>query len=223
MNRESEASARPAHRANCMDRRDAIKWMLTAAASVAVLNRTGFAATSPTADAEGYGTDPDLLKEYRPGDVWPLTFTDAQRRTAVALCDVIIPADSKSPSASALHVPEFIDEWISAPYPDQQKDRPVVIKGLAWLDTEAQKRFQVDFADLVRKQQTLICDDICHVPKAKTEFKQAAQFFQKFRNLTASGFYTTPEGMKDIGYTGNMPLPEFAGPTPEVLRKLGLT
>ncbi len=206
-----------------MDRRDAIKWMLTAAASVAVLNRTGFAATSPTADAEGYGTDPDLLKEYRPGDVWPLTFTDAQRRTAVALCDVIIPADSKSPSASALHVPEFIDEWISAPYPDQQKDRPVVIKGLAWLDTEAQKRFQVDFADLVRKQQTLICDDICHVPKAKTEFKQAAQFFQKFRNLTASGFYTTPEGMKDIGYTGNMPLPEFAGPTPEVLRKLGLT
>jgi hypothetical protein len=209
-----------------MDRRDAIKWMMTAAASLAILQRDGLAAklTGPATNPSGtgYGSDPDLLKEYKPGDLWPLTLTDAQRRTAAALCDVIIPEDSKSPSASSLHVHDFIDEWISAPYPDQQKDRPVVLEGLAWVDTEAQKRFQMNFADLVRKQQTLICDDICYTEKAKPEFKKAAQFFKKFRDLTAGGFYTTPEGMKDIGYVGNVPLPEFVGPTPEVLKKLGL-
>ena len=205
-----------------MDRRVAIKWMLTAAASLAVLNRDGLGADAPAVVAKGYGTDPDLLKEYKPGDVWPLTFTDPQRRTAAALCDVIIPEDSKSPSASALHVHEFIDEWISAPYPDQAKDKPTVLDGLAWLDAEAQKRFQTNFADLVRKQQTLICDDICYTAKATPEFKKGAQFFKRFRDLTAGGFYTTPEGMKDIGYTGNVPLDKFAGPPPEVLKQLGL-
>jgi hypothetical protein len=205
-----------------MDRRNAIKWMLTAAASLAVLQRDGRAAEAAAPSGKGYGTDPDLLKEYKSGDLWPLTFTDAQRRTAASLCDVIIPEDSKSPSASALHVHEFIDEWISAPYLDQQRDRPIVLDGLAWIDAEAQKRFQADFASLVRKQQTMICDDICHVPNAKPEFKKAAQFFKKFRDLTSGGFYTTPEGMKDIGYVGNVPLATFEGPTPEVLKKLGL-
>ena len=205
-----------------MDRRSAIKWMLAATATISILERDSFAADARAVAAKGYGTDPDLVKEYKPGDVWPLTMNDAQRRTAAALCDVIIPEDSKSPSASALHVHEFIDEWISAPYPDQAKDRPTVLEGLAWIDAEAQKRFGANFADLVRKQQALICDDICYVAKAKPEFQKAAQFFKRFRDLTAGGFYTTPEGMKDIGYVGNVPLPEFPGPPPEVLKKLGL-
>src|SRR4051794_30575708 len=175
-----------------MDRRDAIKWMLTAAASLAVLNRDGLAADVPATTAKGYGTDPDLLKEYKPGDLWPLTFNDAQRRTAAALCDVIIPEDSKSPSASALHVHEFIDEWISAPYPGHDSDKRIVLEGFTWINAEAQKRFSADFADLVRKQQTIICDDICHVPNAKPEFKKGAQFFKKYRDLTSGGFYTTP-------------------------------
>ena len=205
-----------------MDRRSAIKWMLAATATISILERDSFAADARAVAAKGYGTDPDLVKEYKPGDVWPLTMNDAQRRTAAALCDLIIPEDSKSPSASALHVHEFIDEWISAPYPDQAKDRPTVLEGLAWIDAESQKRFGANFADLVRKQQALICDDICYVAKAKPEFQKAAQFFKKFRDLTAGGFYTTPEGMKDIGYVGNVPLPEFPGPPPEVLKKLGL-
>ena len=205
-----------------MDRRDAIKWMLTAAASLAVLQRNGQAAEAATPAGKGYGTDPDLLKEYKSGDLWPLTMTDAQRTTAAALCDVIIPEDAKSPSASALHVHDFIDEWISSPYPDQQRDRPIVLDGLAWLEAESQKRFQSGFSNLVRKQQTSICDDICYVPNAKPEFRKAAQFFKKFRDLTSGGFYTTPQGMKDIGYVGNVPLDKFEGPPPEVLKKLGL-
>jgi hypothetical protein len=207
-----------------LDRREAIKWMLTAAASVAFLERQAFGAdgSTPGAGATGYGTDPDLLREYKPGDIWPLTFTAAQRRTAVLLCDIIIPADEKSPAASSLGVPDFIDEWISAPYPGHDKDRAVVVAGLAWLDAEAQRRFGRDFTDLVSVQTSAICDDICHVPDAKPGLKKAAQFFKKFRELTAGGFYSTKEGTKDIGYIGNVPLASFDGPPPEVLKKLGL-
>ena len=205
-----------------MDRRAAIKWMLAAAAAVTVLERGAFGAGASAVTAMGYGTDPDLLKEYKPGDLWPLTFTDQQRATAAALCDVIIPADAKSPGASTLHVHEFINEWISAPYPGHDADRRIVLEGLKWLDAESQRRFGASFTDLVLKQKTSICDDICSTTKAKPDFRTAAQFFRKFRDLTACGFYTTSDGMKDIGYVGNVPLATFDGPPPEVLKKLGL-
>jgi hypothetical protein len=206
-----------------MDRRDAIKWMMTAAASTALLDREMFGADAASAKpAKGYGTDPDITKIYKPGDVWPLTFTAAQRVTAAALCDVIIPADAKGPSASSVGVPDFIDEWISAPYPGHDADRRVVTEGLAWIDQESQKRFNNDFVNLIGRQKSAICDDICYVPNAKPEFRPAAQFFTRFRNLTAGGYYTTPEGMKDIGYTGNVAIEKYEGPPPEVLKKLGL-
>ncbi len=208
-----------------MDRRDAIKWMLTAAASSALLNGTSFAATSGAAAApggKGYGTDPDLLKTYKPGDLWPLTLTAAQRMTVAALCDTIIPADGKGPAASAVGVPDFIDEWISAPYPGHDQDRATLLDGLAWIDAEARKRFGNDYANLIARQKYAICDDICHEPDARPEFKPAAHFFSRFRDVTAGGYYTTPEGMKDIGYVGNVALATFDGPPPEVLKQLGL-
>jgi hypothetical protein len=219
------------------DRRTAIKWMLTAAASTTVLSRIGHGAASPTetpghpasaattaapVTAAGYGTDPDLVKTYKPGDVWPLTMTDAQRVTAAALCAVIIPADASSPSAADLHVHDFIDEWVSAPYPAQAQDRPVILDGIAWIDSESQRRFSKDFAALSETEKTALCDDICYTEKAAPQFKQGAKFFARFRDLTAGGFYTTPQGMKDIGYTGNTPLATFDGPPPAVLQKLGL-
>lgn len=207
-----------------MDRRTAIKWMLTAA-SATMLAGSGFAADGALTSipvANGYGTDPDLLKTYKPGDVWPLTLTEDQRLTAAVLCDTIIPADAQGPSASAVRVHEFIDEWVSAPYPGHANDRKLIIDGLAWIDAESQKRFGNRFANLVLRQKNQICDDICYEPEAKPEFKTAARFFKRFRDLTAGGYYTTPEGMKDIGYVGNVALERFDGPPPEVLKKLGL-
>jgi len=207
-----------------LDRRTAIKWMLTASAALAVGPRSlpGAPAQAAAPATKGYGTDPLLNQDYAPGAFWPLTLTDAQRRTAAALCALIIPAENGVPSAADLKVHDFIDEWISAPYPDQLKDRPLVLEGLAWIDAEAGRRFGKSFADLTAPQQSAIADDICHEPEAKPEHKDGAKFFAKFRDLTAGGFYSTPEGMKDIGYIGNMPLIEFKGPPPEVLAKLGL-
>jgi len=91
------------------------------------------------------------------------------------------------------------------------------------LNVESKSRFSKEFADLSEAEKHQICDDVCHAPKAKPEFEPAAQFFAKFRNLTAGGFYTTKEGMKDIQYIGNIPLQAFTGPPPEVLAHLKLT
>jgi hypothetical protein len=209
------------------DRRTAIKWMLTAAAATTVLGRIelgaqGSASSAPAAAAKGYGTDPDMMRAYKPGDFWPLTFTDAQRTAAAALCAIIIPADSTSPSAADLGVHDFIDEWISAPYPDQQRDRPTIVEALSWIDAESQRRFAKTFAELDAASKAAICDDVCSVGRAAPEFKDAARLFARFRDLTAGGFYTTPEGMRDIGYTGNVALGAFLGPPPEVLERLGL-
>jgi hypothetical protein len=67
-----------------------------------------------------------------------------------------------------------------------------------------------------------ICDDICNAVAAKEEFRAAAYFFARFRDLTAAGFYTTPAGRNDLNYVGNVPLAAFEGPPLEVLKAAGL-
>jgi Gluconate 2-dehydrogenase subunit 3 len=212
-----------------MDRRTTIKWMLAAAAAMperpdsAYALRTG-PAVADVPSGRGYGTDPNLTKVYKSGELWPLTFTSQQRRTAEVLCDLIIPADASSPSASAVGVVDFLDEWISAPYERQRRDRSMLLEGFAWLDHEAASRYGggKSFVTLSHQQQTVICDDICSVAKAKPGFVEAARFFARYRDLTAGGFYTTPQGRKDLRYVGNVPLPRFDGPPLEVLKKVGL-
>jgi Gluconate 2-dehydrogenase subunit 3 len=212
-----------------MDRRTTIKWMLAVAAATPGGRDSAYALGTGPAVADGpsgkgYGTDPNLIKVYKSGELWPLTFTSQQRLTAKVLCDLIIPPDTSSPSASAGGVVDFLDEWISAPYKQQRQDRGMLLEGFAWLDREAGSRYGAgrSFVTLSDKQQTAICDDICFVAKAKPGLAGAAQFFARYRDLTAGGFYTTPQGRKDVRYVGNVPLPRFDGPPLEVLKKVGL-
>lgn len=209
-----------------MDRRTTIKWMFAAAATVPSLQSIAYSpqplARDVAPDQAGYGTDPALMKEWKPGGPWPLTLGVAGRLTSAALCDLIIPADDASPSASSVGVVDFIDEWISAPYPQQRADRAIVLPGLEWIEAESQKRFGKAFAGASDAERSRIADDICFQGRAASQFEVAAKFFAKFRDLTAGGFYTTPIGMKDIGYTGNVPLTGFDGPPIEALRKAGL-
>ena len=203
-----------------IDRRAAMKWVVIAA-SLPWLQRPAIGAAAPAAK-KGYGTDPVLNRAYKPGDAWPLTLPPFMREATAALCDVIIPADGGAPSASAVGVTDFIDEWISAPYEAQRADRKTILEGLGWLETESKKRYSKFFVELSAAQKAAICDDICYLPKAKPEYREAAKFFATFRDLTAGGYYTTPAGMKDIRYVGNVALERFDGPPPEVLRKAGL-
>ena len=208
-----------------IDRRRAIKWILTAGAGAVLLKGRTFAADGalPTAAAVGYGSDPDIMKAYKAGDYWPLTFADAERRAVVALEDIVIPADGRSPSASAVGVTDFVDEWVSAPYPDNVRDRKTIVEGLEWLEGESKRRFGAVFADASDAQRQALCADISAEGPEHTEAGTASRFFRRFRDLVAVGYYTTPAGMKEIGYVGNLPLARFDGPPAELVAKLGLS
>jgi hypothetical protein len=198
-----------------ISRRAAIKWVMAISAVPLVEWSTLRIAAAPA----GTLSDPDLL---HPKLLWDKTLSPEQLKTVTALCDVILPADERSPSASQLGVHDFIDEWVSAPFPTQSADRKIILDGLDWLDKEARRRFQKGFATLAETEKTAICDDICFVPAAKPPFKDAAVFFTKARDLAVSAFYTTTEGMKDIQYIGNTPLATYSGPPAHVLAHLGL-
>jgi hypothetical protein len=201
-----------------------MQWVMAVAAASS-LPRGSFGQTAGLAapTTKGYGVDANLVKVYQPGAFWPLTFNPGQRRVATVLADVILPKDDLGPAASEVGVPAFIDEWISAPYPDQQRDRPTILEGLAWLESESKLRFGKGFAQLSGQQHRAICDDICFVESAGPKFHKVAIFFSRFRWLTAAAYYATPEGWKAIGYVGNVILQQFDGPPPEVLAKLGVT
>ncbi len=236
--RESGAPSASDGRASGLSRRRALKVLAAGAAGTAVAagsacggadqsgtSGQGRAGTAPRPSgagnprAAGTPTDPDLIAPVVP---WDLVLTEGELATLAVLCDIIIPEDEHSPGATALGAPYFIDEWVSAPYDSHRSDLVLVRGGISWLDIESVDRFGGEFAVLTPLQQRQICDDICWVPNAAPEHKAAARFFDKVRDLTSSAFWTTEEGMADLGFVGNRPMPSFDGPPPEVLKKLGL-
>lgn len=219
-----------------MDRRTTIAWLAAAMASLpAAANGMGLQGVKWPADAlppitaPGYGGDPDLLDPKVP---WPLTMTAAERAATTALVDMMLPAEPAigASAASALGVPAFVDEWISAPYPAQQDDRSLIVPGLAWVDAESSARFGKPFAAVTNAQRAAICDDIAFRGRVKPGLEQAARFFDRVRSIALLAYYSTEEGWQQIGYLGNTPTTgPYPGPTPEalahlrgVLTKLGL-
>ena len=168
--------------------------------------------------AAGTLTDPDMLSPVVP---WEMVLSDEEMRYVAALADVIIPADERSPAASAVGVPEYINEFVSAPAHKEHLTR--LRGGLAWLNRTARERFgAADFPALTPARQHEICDEICFEPDAPEALKPQARFFDAFRDWVSTGFWTTEEGMRDLGYMGNVPLPSWDGPPAEVLERLGL-
>lgn len=212
-----------------MDRRQALKVMAIAAAAPSVVScapeagETPVTAPAPTSNPKAAGTawDPDLVAPSVP---WERTLTPDELESLAALCDVILPEDDRSPSASQVGAHDFIDEWVSAPYDGNARDLVLVRGGLVWIDREAADRFGegTRFRALTVEQQHAICDDICFVPNAAEGFEAAARFFDRVRDLTSTAFWTTRAGMDDLQYVGNVPLAQWDPPPPEVLRHLGL-
>ena len=144
-------------------------------------------------------------------------FTDHEMATIGVLADIIIPRDAVSGSATDAKVPEFI-EFIVKDMPEHQ----VPIRGgLTWLDLQSNKRYGNAFASLSQQQQLAIVDDIAYPDKIKPGMEQGTAFFNQMRNLTASGFYTSEIGIKDIGYAGNKPN-QWNGVPDDVLKQYNL-
>jgi hypothetical protein len=150
------------------------------------------------------------------------TFFDAHEWATVRmLADYIIPRDERSGSATEAKVPEFIDLLMS------DKDASLASKtemrgGLAWLDNEAQHRFRKSFVGATDAQRRQVLDDIAWPERARPEMSHGVRFFSRFRDLTASGFFSTQMGWQDVQYKGNAALPAWNGCPPEALKKLGV-
>jgi hypothetical protein len=207
-----------------LDRRQALSWLAVAAVGLTAAGRLPLGAAEPADRPHGkrIGSDPVLNRTYVPGELWPLSFSPAQQAAAAALADLILPPETGGKKPSELGVPAFVDEWVSSYYDETLKDRPIILAGLTWLDAEANRRHGAVFAKLTLAQQAGIADDICGVTPVKKEHKPGQDFFKRFRHLAAGGYYTTPQGMRELGYVGNTPSANFDGPTPEALRHLGL-
>ncbi|MET6996782.1 gluconate 2-dehydrogenase subunit 3 family protein [Chitinophaga defluvii] len=144
-------------------------------------------------------------------------FNEHEMRTITVLADIIIPKDEKSGSASDAKVPEFIG-FIVKDIPAHQLP---MRGGLKWLDMQCLKRYNKPFVDCAEKEQLELVTEIAYPLKAKPEMKQGVAFFSLMRNLTATGFYTSEMGIKDIGYVGNTPN-KWAGVPQDVLQQYGL-
>jgi hypothetical protein len=150
----------------------------------------------------------------------PKFFTAHEYATVGILADLVIPRDARSGSATDAGVPQFMD-FIMTDGNDQR--RMAMRGGLAWLDREARNRFSVrDFRSLTSAQRREVLDDIAWPKRAKPEHSHGVAFFNSFRDLTASGFWSSKLGVADLGYTGNVMLPGWDGCPENVLRKLGV-
>lgn len=160
---------------------------------------------------------PEELEAYKK-IVGETFFTPHEMATIAVLSDIIIPKDDVSGSATDAKVPDFI-EFIVKDKPDFQTP---MRGGLRWLDIESTKRFANAFKNCTPQQQIQIVDDIAYPKKAKPEMKQGVSFFNLMRNVTATGFYTSQIGVKDIGYIGNT-VAQWNGVPDDVLKQYGLS
>jgi gluconate 2-dehydrogenase gamma chain len=144
-------------------------------------------------------------------------FTPEEMATITVLGDIIIPKDEVSGSASDAKVPDFI-EFIVKDKPEHQVP---MRGGLRWLDIECFKRYNNSFVECSKQQQIEMVDAIAYPKKAKPEMKQGVAFFNLMRNLTATGFYTSEIGVKDVGYMGNTPN-QWNGVPDDVLKQYNL-
>jgi len=144
-------------------------------------------------------------------------FTKHEMATITVLTDIIIPKDDRSGSASDAKVPEFI-EFIVKDMPEHQLP---LRGGLRWLDMQCLNRFAHTFVDCTSSQQIEMVTAIAYPLKAKPEMKQGVTFFNRMRDLTATGFFSSKIGIADIGYVGNSPN-RWNGVPEDVLKQYGM-
>ena len=155
----------------------------------------------------------------RPTAFTPSFFTDHEYATVRMLAELVIPRDGRSGGALDAGVPEFMDFIL-----DENKGMQTWMRGgLAWLDTEARERFGREFVDLADGQRRAILDDIAWPRRARPDMSQGVAFFNRFRDLTASGFFSSEIGVRDLRDQGNEFVMEWQGCPPEALRKLGVS
>lgn len=204
-----------------MDRRESLKALVIGSLSSGVLlsaceTKPGEKTKVGAGVFKTYGRTPDeaLRDESLAQETF---FTAAEMKTITVLADIIIPKDERSGSAGDAKVPDFI-EFIVKDMPMYQTP---MRGGLRWLDVHCLKTYNKEFTQLSAQEQTAVLDQIAYPAKATPELSQGVSFFNTIRNLTATGFFTSEMGLKDLDYQGNKPN-VWDGVPDDVLKKYNL-
>jgi gluconate 2-dehydrogenase gamma chain len=204
-----------------MDRRKYIKNLVVGAAGAGLLLQQSSCKEEKTAEAEVPKeftfdrTKEELVREQKL--LSEKFFDDHEMKTITILSDIIIPKDETSGSATDAKVPDFIEFIVK----DMPRHQVPMRGGLKWLDIQCMKRYNSDFASCSQQQQIEMVDEIAFPDKAKPAMQQGVAFFNLMRDLTATGFFTSAIGIKDLGYKGNQPN-QWDGVPQEVLDQYGL-
>ena len=165
------------------------------------------------------GADAARAQSAIAGDYDPRFFTDHEWNTVRLLVDILIPRDERSGSATDAAVPEFMDFLMN----DQPERQLAMRGGLAWLDVECHRRFDSYFVDCTDVERESLLDDICFPDRAAPALSHGVEFMNGFRDLTATGFFSSKMGVDDLRYLGNEFVTEWTGCPDEALRKLGVS
>ena len=197
-----------------MNRRDALQHLLAVPAGLVIapeaVERAAAhveAALGPThheaPDAQG---QPPAQAAPRPA-YQPKQFTTDEWRLLRVLVDYIIPRDARSGSATDAGVPEFMDFMLG----EYASMRTWMKNGLGWMNAECRSRFGKGFVSCTDAQRREVLDAIAYPKQAAAAMKPGVDFFNNLRNLTASGFWSSRIGVKDLGYIGNVPVAKWEG------------
>jgi gluconate 2-dehydrogenase gamma chain len=153
----------------------------------------------------------------------PKFFTAKEWRTVRILADYVIPKDERSGSATDAKAPEYMD-FVMNDEQTTEANRIAMRGGLAWLDNECRRRFsEKTFVEATDAQRREVLDDIAWPRKAKPEMGAGVTFFNRFRDMTAAGFFSSAMGWKDLQYMGNVFNPNWQGCPQPALDKLGVS
>jgi hypothetical protein len=154
----------------------------------------------------------------------PRFFTADEWRSLNVLVDYIIPRDAKSGSATDARVPEFIDFMLTDTEQNvSQNAQNLWRNGLQWLDEQCQSRFTLAFVASNDAQRRQLLDDVAWPGRARPEMTAGVTFFNRARDMTAAGFFSSAMGWQDIGYIGNVAVPNWQGCPKPALDKLGVS
>lgn len=146
-------------------------------------------------------------------------FTAHEYATVGVLVDLIIPRDERSGSATEAGVPEFMDFMMI----DQPRRQVAMRGGLALLDKLSQDRCGKRFVSATDRDRRALLDEIAYTSNPDPGLSHAIAFFSSFRDLTATGFFTSKMGVADLQYVGNVFVDEWTGCPDAALKKLGVS
>ena len=202
-------------------RRAALKFFGTAAAASAV-GITGIAGTAQALTTLGHPHHPAAATEPAAAAPGTLFFTAHELATVRVLANYVIPKDERSGSATDAKAPEFMDLML-ADKETSEGAKVAMRGGLAWIDQESRNRFGKNFIAATDAQRRQILDDIAWPKKARPELSQGVSFFNRFRDATASAFFSSSMGWQDLRYMGNVFNPNWNGCPQPALDKLGVS